>query len=103
MRFEFIRAVQGAAVVVFAAALAGSAAAQSPGEAEQFSGELAPGYVPPGDVVFEEERDALLPFGETLESDLDDFDRPLNEIAGQRRRYDPGLIGGFLRRLRGAD
>lgn len=97
-----------AAILALAAAplAATPAAAQGPGYEEQFGafeGELAPGYTPPGDIVFEEEREALLPFGERLDVEGDSFDRPLNEIAGQRRRYEPGLLDGLIGRALGVD
>lgn len=57
--------------------------------------ELAPGYQRPDRAITEPEREAIRPFGDVLE-DRDTPYAPINEFAGQRRQYDPGLIGIVL-------
>ncbi len=83
-----------------AAALASGAAIAQPASDPfaGFEGELAPGFQGPGERTIVIERDKLQPFGEQPNGDyLDsDTDTPINEFAGQTRKYDPGLIGGLL-------
>lgn len=84
-----------------AAMTLGSAAAVAQPSTDPFAGfdgELAPGYQPPGEETLVPVRDSLQPLGTLPNSDYLDTnnDTPINEFAGQTRKYDPGLIGGFL-------
>ncbi len=77
----------------------GAALAQSDGY------ELAPGYIGPNGFFEPEERMLLNGYG-NAEGDLpevvtvDEGDGPLTSFAGQRRNYDPGVIGGVLGRVK---
>lgn len=88
------------AAVALAAALAGATAHAQPASDpfKGFEGELAPGFQGPGDETLPPERLALQPFGvNPAGAYLDtNTDAPINEFAGQRQKYDPGIIGGLL-------
>lgn len=88
------------ALAVAGGLLAGGVAAAQPA-ADPFAGfenELAPGFQGPGDETIVPIRDRLQPFGTRPNGDYLDThtDTPINEFAGQTRKYDPGLIGGLL-------
>lgn len=88
-----------AGLVAFAVLASGAAVAQPASDPfAGFEDELAPGFQGPGDETIVPVRDRLRPFGEEPGGDYLDSntDAPINEFAGQTRKYDPGLIGGFL-------
>lgn len=98
-RLGVMRGLAAIGVAAFVAASPAPSAAQSGIEGlAGFESGLAPGFESP---EFETEpriREPLQPFGVEPDGDFLDTDTntPINEFAGQTRRYDPGLIGGLL-------
>lgn len=93
------RAAAPIAAVALAALLAlggGDALAQS-----SDGYETAPGYIGPNGFFVPEEREVVSGYGATA-GDLpdtlavDEGDGALTEFAGQKKKYDPGIIGGVL-------
>lgn len=88
-----------AALVAGAGAVAGVAHAQNSLEGDGF--ELAPGYIGPDGFFEPDEREIISGYG-LVDGDLPDAitvdqgDGALTEFAGQRRNFDPGVIGGVL-------
>lgn len=84
-------------------AVAGLVAALTAGAASAKDGfdQLAPGYIGPDGFFEPEERLVINGYG-VSEGELpdqvyvDQGDGSLTEFAGQRRGYNPGLIGGIL-------
>lgn len=58
--------------------------------------EPAPGYQTPDNQIREVERDAVHPFGTLDQLGYTERNPALNEIAGQRKRTDGGLLGEAL-------
>lgn len=97
---------------VFAVLIAGPALAQqSESVIERAQPTVAPGLsgfeadAPPGvDGPFspfpEREIEIVRPFGDDVTDSRDSQFAPLNEFAGQTRRYEPGLIGEALGRVK---
>lgn len=110
-----IQAVLGLGALIGVAAFGAEAAAQSqspvdvgdpfttflPTEEEQPSAapgyETAPGYNRPDRATSPSSRDAITVFEEPPQStEPASLDRPINEFAGQRQRYDRGIVGDIL-------
>ena len=98
------RKFTAALAVALIAGAAGAASAQS------YSGyELAPGFGGPNTFYEFEEREVLDGYG-LVEGELPDSsaqivdsgDGALTEFAGQKRIYDPGIVGGVLGSVKNA-
>lgn len=83
--------------VLMAAGVAAAGFGWAYGAAAQSGGfEPAPGYTEPGVFGDEEERERVHPFGTLEEFGYTIENQPLNEIAGQRRRSERGVVGDAL-------
>lgn len=81
-------------------AIAGVAVAQSGGAATGLQTDLPPGYDGGYSAYPERERETYGPFGSNIQENRGTEFAPLNEFAGQTRRYEPGLLGEALGRVK---